>query len=176
MAEETEGGLGSLAESARRKELKTARGILFFIGVVTILANAVFAGMAKSMVDDAIDKELRELQAQGLVLDDAAVEEARTSGFRAAVTANLIGIGIGILFIAFGIFVYQKPVPITIAALVIYIGANAAYGLLDPTTLLKGLIIKIFIVAALFKAVQAAIASEKEKDTAALGPLAPNPA
>jgi hypothetical protein len=172
MDDATGESLGSLAQSARNKELKTARGILFAIGVLTIAVGGIAASMARSLVDKEIENALADLRAQGMVADEAAVEEARTAGVRTLVTANLVAVALGVLFIIFGIFVYQKPVPITIAALVIYIGSAAAFGALDPSTLGKGLIIKILIVVALFKAVQAAIASEKEKADGVMSPVA----
>jgi hypothetical protein len=165
--------LGSLAQAARSNELKTARGILFVIGALTIVANAIFMGLAKSNVDEQIEQEIANVRAQGMEIDEAKVEEVRTAAYREVMVANAIGIALGVVFVLFGLFVYRKPVPITIAALVLYIGSNAAYGLLDPTMLAKGIIIKILIVVGLFKAVQAAIASEKEMENAALGPLAP---
>lgn len=166
------GGLGSLAQSARKKELKSARWILIVIGILTIVVNVGFVASARSIVDKEIDAELQSIRLQGMVVDEAEVERVRESSLRSVVVANGIAIGIGVLYILFGILVYRWPAPITIASLVIYIGSAAAYGVIDPTTLSRGWIVKIFIVAGLFKAVQAAIASEKEKDDAALGPLA----
>ena len=67
--------------------------------------------------------------------------------------------------------VTQYPVPCTITGLVLYLGANAAFGLMDPTSLARGLIVKIVIIVALFKAVQAAIAYQKEEQQASLTPM-----
>ena len=63
-----------------------------------------------------------------------------------------------------GVYVKKFPVPATITGLVLYLGANAVFGLMDPTTLARGLIIKIFIIIGLFKAVQAAIAYQRESE------------
>ncbi len=57
--------LGSLAQSARGKQLKTAKGILFGIGILTVGANIVFGLMANSQVDE----EVKKLQAQNMVVD-----------------------------------------------------------------------------------------------------------
>ena len=49
----------------------------------------------------------------------------------------------------------------------VYLGATAAFGVLDPTTLLQGWWMKIIVVVGLFKAVQAALAYESEQKASA---------
>ena len=63
---------------------------------------------------------------------------------------------LGLLFVIFGLIVKQFPVPITITSLVLYILATAAFGLLEPATLLQGFIIKIIIIFALIRSIKAA--------------------
>ena len=72
-------------------------------------------------------------------------------------------IGLGVLYIVMGMFVKQYPVPLTIAALVLYIGSAAVFAILDPATLASGIIVKILIIVGLAKAVQAALAYERER-------------
>ncbi len=161
--------LGNLAQAARTNQLKTARGILFFVGVITVLANAAFVFFARNLVDSEIEKEIANLRGQGMVIDEDAVDEFRDQALRSVQVANGIGVLLGLIFLACGAYVYQYPVPATITSLVLYIGAAAVYGVLDPTTLAKGFIIKILIVVALFKAVQSALAYEREGKLAAMG-------
>jgi hypothetical protein len=73
---------------------------------------------------------------------------------------------IGVVFIVCAIVVYKYPVASTVTSLVLYLGAAAVYGVLDPTTLARGWWIKILIVVGLFKAVQAALAYESERKAA----------
>ena len=162
--------LGNLAQAARTKQLKTARGILFFVGVITILANAALVFFARNLVDSEINKEVANLRGQGMEIDQNAINEFRDQAVRSVQVANGIGVLLGLIFIACGAYVYQYPVPATITSLVLYIGAAAVYGVLDPTTLARGFIIKILIVAALFKAVQSALAYEHERKQATIGP------
>lgn len=63
----------------------------------------------------------------------------------------------------FGIIIKRFPVPVTITSLVLYIGAIAVSGLYDPATLAQGVIIKIIVIIALAKAIQTAIAYEKDR-------------
>jgi hypothetical protein len=73
-----------------------------------------------------------------------------------------VPVGLGVIFIILGVMVKSYPVPMTITGLVLYVLANAIFGLLDPAMLLQGVIIKIIVVVALIKAVQAALAYQRE--------------
>ncbi len=70
---------------------------------------------------------------------------------------------VGITYILFGVYVYRFPVPITISALIIYLALQAVQAALEPESLAKGFIIKILIIVALAKSIQAAIAYEAER-------------
>jgi len=67
----------------------------------------------------------------------------------------------------FGLIIKSYPVPITITSLVLYVAANAAIGLLNPASIASGLILKIFIVLGLFKAIKAARAYVSDTEAAA---------
>lgn len=164
-------GLGNLAQAARTKQLKTARGVLYFVGILTLLVNVGFCVFAENLVDAQIDQELAGLRSEGVEIDQAALAEFRAGAIRGIRIANGIGAVLGVVFIACGALVYKYPVPATILSLVLYIGSAAAFGALDPSTLARGWFIKIIIVVALFKAVQAALAYENERKQAAQEPL-----
>ena len=164
-------GLGNLAQAARTKQLKTARGVLYFVGVLTVIVNVAFCVFAEPIVNSQIDKEVSDLRAQGMEIDEVKLAEIRKDAIRGTQVANGIGAILGVVFIACGAMVYKYPVPATILSLVLYIGSAAAFGALDPSTLARGWFIKIIIVVALFKAVQAALAYEKERQQGAPGLL-----
>ncbi|MGI9428430.1 MAG: hypothetical protein ACR2NM_07225, partial [Bythopirellula sp.] len=151
-------GLGSLTQAARSKQLNSARTILIAIGILTVLVNGIFVFLAKQMVDDQFEQELSDLRQQGMVVDESKVEELRSGAIKATKLINGVGLAIGVAFIVLGVNVKKYPVPMTITGLVLYLGSAAVFGLMDPTTLAKGFIIKILIIVGLFKAVQAAIA------------------
>ena len=54
------------------------------------------------------------------------------------------------------------PVPITVTAFVLYVGSAVVMALLDPEQIGRGLIMKVIIVFALVKAIQAAVAYQRE--------------
>ncbi len=165
------GGLGNLAQAARTKQLKTARTILYIVGVLTVVVNVGIVIFAEPIVNSQIDSELRDLRGQNLEIDQAAVDEYRQQAIRATQLVNGIAVLIGIVFIVCGALVYTYPVPATITSLVLYVGAAAVYAVIDPSTLARGWIIKLLIVIGLFKAVQAALAYESERKQSAEQPL-----
>jgi hypothetical protein len=153
--------LGNLAQAARGKELKSARSIMLFVGVVSILANGYFFAAAASNVRSEIDKEVSKL-GPNFVVDPVKLAQVTSQAVR---TTRLIAFGgmlLGGVFVACGLLVEKHPVPMTVTALTLYLGGNAVFGMLNPASLGAGWFMKIFIVIALFKAVQAAFAYQKE--------------
>ncbi|MCC7475961.1 MAG: hypothetical protein IT425_11230 [Pirellulales bacterium] len=169
-----EGGLGNLAQSARTNQLKSARGILLGVGILTVLVNLGLVIFADRIVDAEIEKELKPVRAAGNVIDQEALKELREGAIRSLRFVDGIAVLLGVVFIVCGILVYTYPVPVTIVSLVLYLGSAAVFGVIDPSTLAKGWIVKIVIVIALFKAVQAALAFESERKRATtVAPLFP---
>lgn len=151
--------LGSLAQSAREKSLRNARTYLIVIGLITAVVNAF---MVYRMPEE-VHQEVAKLQAKGHLIDRQAVEAAVRAGQVMAGAFVLLGI----VFVALGITVKSYPVPITITAFVLYVGAAVVMALLDPETLARGLIIKIIVVIALLKSIQAAVAYQRELNASA---------
>ena len=154
-------GLGNLAQSARGKELKSARTIMLVIGVLSVLVNLFVYSSAEGEVQKEIDKEIAKL-GRGFVVDRDKVAELKS---QAVGTTRLVsggGVLLGLVFIACGLLVQRHPVPTTITALALYLASMAIFGLVNPSSIASGLIVKLFIIAGLFKAVQAAIAYQKE--------------
>lgn len=159
-------GLESLAQAARLKKLRTARGLLLFIGILTVAVNAFMFTQIEKQIDEEIDKEIAKVRQQGMIVDQAKVEEVRSMAVRIARVIEGAAIALGVVFVFLGIMVYRYPVPVTVTALILYIGATAVFGLLDPATLASGLIIKIIIVIALIHSLQTAVAYQQESQAA----------
>jgi len=62
-------------------------------------------------------------------------------------------IAVGVTMIILGALIYQFPVFCPLAGLILYILAIVVSGVLNPMSLLKGIIIKILVIVALGKAV-----------------------
>jgi len=154
--------LGGLAQSARTKEIRNARSILLFIGVLTLLLNGFLFSQAPAEVQVEIDKQIKALPA-GQVADPENVAALKDEWVRATRAIYGGGALFGLAFIILGALAPRHPVPCTIGGLVLYIGGYAIFGYLNPPSLTQGILIKIIIVSALFKAMQAAIAHQKEQ-------------
>jgi hypothetical protein len=166
--------LGSLAQAARHKQLKTARWILIIVGVLTVLANLAFFALIVPQVDEEIKKQVNELHRQGLQEDPEIVTEVRGKMIRIAQLFQGGAAALGVVFIVLGCLVHKYPVPATVTGMVLYIGGNAVFGYLDPMNLARGWIIKIIIVFVLAKSIQAAIAYQRERASSTVNPpLAP---
>ncbi len=163
LAKPADTGLGSLAQSARGKQLKQARGIMIVVGVLTIVLNAVFLAIIPSQIKQAIDVEVSKAKAQRMVVDQAKVKEVEQQLLRINYLVTGVALALGVVFVILGLAVNRFPVPATLLGLVLYIGAAVIFGLISPETLLKGIIFKIIIVAGLVKALQAAIAYERQR-------------
>jgi hypothetical protein len=157
-------GLSSLAQSARAKQIKTARGILFFIGVMTVGFNMIMLFIVQGQIDDEVRK---------LGFNPAAPPPEIQAQVRTLMLVNYaICIGfafLGVVYLVLGFLTPRYPVTCTVTGLVLYITGYLVSGMIDPRQLGAGIIIKIIIVVFLFKAVQAALAAEREKQTALKG-------
>ncbi|GAB5403224.1 MAG: hypothetical protein Aurels2KO_14550 [Aureliella sp.] len=154
---QSEKEMGSLAQAARGNQLNTAKWIMIVVG---ILSMAVNGGML-FVADKSINEEISQLRAQGFEVADVDIAAARLQN------TLVFGAGVilGVIFAVLGVLVHKFPVPCTVAGLVLYVGSAIVFGILDPTTLLKGVIIKVFIVFGLAKSVQSAAAFEADAKT-----------
>jgi predicted RND superfamily exporter protein len=166
-------GLGSLAQSARGKQLKQARIILLVVGGLTILVNALLLANVRNEAKQAVGEEVKKVENQGMRADPAEVQKLEDHVVRVAAVIYGAVIFLGILFVVFGLTIKLYPVPITIISLILYVGAAAVFAVLNPATLLQGVIIKVIIIVGLAKAIQSAIAFERERQQAAIPTVEP---
>lgn len=156
--------LGSLAQAVRDKSLREARNLLVVIGLINIVVNSI----AVASFRDQVHKEAADRQAKGQLIDHNKLE--------AVIRAGQVSIGafvvLGVVYLLLGLMVRAYPVPITITAFVIYVAVNVIVAVADPSVLATGFIFKIIVVAALVKAIQAALAYQRDKAASPGGALA----
>jgi hypothetical protein len=158
------GKLGSLAQAARIKKLNEARNILLFVGLLTIAFNAVFLALARDNVKKELENEIAKAGGRGNVqIDPVKLQEAEDHAVLIVTLVNGAAIVLGVLFVVFGLIVKRFPAPVTILSLVLYVGAILGFAMIEPSTLAGGLLIKIIVIVCLAKAIQAALAYEKEQ-------------
>jgi hypothetical protein len=158
--------LGSLAQSARIKNLRVARWILIILGALTTIGNAILFVNAPKEVEDAIREEYGSVDPSSTIdpYELQMIDEGRTTAL--LILRSIYGgmCALGITFIALGVLVYRIPVIATVLGLILYIGIQLVMVVLtgNPIVLVKGWLIKIVIIAGLAKAIQAAIAWQRE--------------
>ncbi len=152
--------LTSLSQSARMKQLKSARMILIFVGVVTVALNGFFYTQAEEMVDN----EIRNLQMQRIPIE-GDVNQIRDQAVKVTRLIHGGTVALGVVFILLGVAVKSFPVPATVLGLVLYLGSIAVFAVINPASLLQGFILpcdmKIIFIYCLFKAVHSAIGYQR---------------
>jgi hypothetical protein len=143
--------LGSLAQSARAKQLGHAKGWLIFLGVMTILVNIFML----INLPNEVKKESGSLGGN--------VSDAETAMYIAGVVIYGGSLFLGATFIVLGCLVRRFPLPVTITSLLLFLGSQAIFALLNPLNICGGWIFKIIILVVLIKGIGAAAAYEKEK-------------
>ncbi|MFM7564356.1 MAG: hypothetical protein ACKO81_15145 [Planctomycetota bacterium] len=165
-------GRRNLAQEARKQQLRKARWILIVLGVLQFIYGLFFVINARSLVKAQFEKELAPLRAQGQIVDEQKLQELEDSTTKATQLLNLGGILGGISFIFLGLLVYRFPVACTVTGLLLYIGLFAGFAFItfmsdgDASVFVRGWLIRLLVIIALFKAIQAALAYEKEKKAA----------
>lgn len=148
----------------RDAKIGRARKWLMAISIITLVSGFIFYAINKSDVE----KQIKEAQTQIVGLDPAQVDEYMVSQTgmtweqavahdRGQVTMLLVvNIGLAIIYLGMWFWAKRNALAATVSALLLFItviAVNAAY---EPKTLGQGIIVKIFFIAALAKAISAA--------------------
>ena len=76
-----------------------------------------------------------------------------------------IPIGLGILFLGFAFWSYKKPVAAFMTALITFVAAHVLTMIDDPSSIYRGIILKVLVVVALVKAFKDAKEYEKLRES-----------
>jgi hypothetical protein len=162
-------GLGSLAQSARRDNIRQARRFLVGAGVLLVLAHAVLFTLAEHTVRSEVDKELKKA-GPGANVDQAKLRQLEAEAVREIQLESGGAIALGAAFIVLGLMVQRFPVPATAVALVAAVAANVILAAHEPATIGRGIVLKVIIVIALVISFRAALAYEREARAASESP------
>lgn len=122
---------------------------MFFVGG-WLLVSLVFEWIV-------FNNELAKIR--GMIIDQQALNKAYNIMY--VVSGGYVLLSI--LYIVFGLKVKNYPVPITITALVLFVGLLLVVAAIEPKTLVQGIILKGIVIVGLAKSIQAAIAYEAER-------------
>jgi len=142
--------LGSLVQSARHQHINQARSYLLWTGGLTL----VFSGFIVAGGQEN----------PGLLPPEQV---------RAITLVGLLGCVEGLVFIGLGLLTRKYPIPATILGLILYVADTAIFTMTIDLRIIQFafvklfiIIMKLFIILMLAKAVQSAIASERERQAA----------
>jgi hypothetical protein len=135
-----------LAQQAREKYLLQARRLVMIVGAVTIVGNIILFATA-GMRARVISPSQHEI-------------ETLIVGARLAYALSAV---IGLALVGLAFWVYTRPVRATVIGLLLYIAGNVLSFLLNPANLVVAVLIEIFLVPVLAKAVHSALAAERER-------------
>jgi hypothetical protein len=160
--------IGHPAQWDRRKELKFAKGILVVVGGWAILTSLLALVKFRADIDTELGKRFdREIAKQeretGIVFAPGMkaqwIAENRPAALRYLNFFYGSGIALGVVFVVLGLGIHLAPVPITAAAFVLYLVAQAIYVYIGFQALLRGaIVIKVFTTLAMLLALLAAMA------------------
>jgi len=154
--------LQSLASSARAANVKQGRTALIIAGVVITIEALVGFFVVESEIDKAINKEVQQVRAQGMMVDNARVQQVRDAAVRAG---RLIMFGIGALAVVFFVLaaIVQKfPLGAALIGLILYIGFYAVVAAMSDNpiqVIVGGWLWKAIVIIGLVKAIQAGAAA-----------------
>ena len=112
---------------------------MIFVGLLTIALNSILYLNATNEV------------AQVMKAGDVAMSEEALLRFVRIIYGSFIAVGA--IEVLLGALIYQFPLFCPLTGLIIFVLANLIIGVLNPMSLVKGIIIKILVVMALVKAV-----------------------
>jgi hypothetical protein len=81
--------LGSLTQSARIKDLRSARNTLIAIGILTILANVALYFLAENMIDNALKAEMAKAGPGAFIKQDIREHLIRLAHVSSVISAFL---------------------------------------------------------------------------------------
>ena len=153
--------LGSLAQTARNKQLRQARNTLLIVGILMALIQIGMYFHERGQLQD----EIQKYNQPGFIVDAAKVKQAEML----LMLIHFSAIAVAVLFIVLSFFVEQYPVPIAALALSIFVGMQIVFAVLNTDNLKSGWLIKIIVIVALVKALQAGMAAQKDRRAAEFG-------
>jgi hypothetical protein len=146
----------------RAKHLRSASQTILVLAVLFVLGGVLYFFMAQSDAKEAL-RNIAEYDAAHPL--DQPIAGATTIGeLRAAIEREpfqLLGLNFMLAAVMTVLYFWSKRslLAALITALGVYVAVQLASALVDPTTLAQGIIMKVFIVAALIRGVKTALES-----------------
>ena len=129
-----------------RKHIRSARFAIMVVAIITIIVSIVMWYMLQRDIDKASGNPLM------------LINEKIVAFQKVAIASTFF---VGLLFIGLFFWAKKNPFGASLTALIIYATSILVQAGMEPETLVKGIIIKIIIILALVRGVQAGLAYKK---------------
>jgi hypothetical protein len=146
-------------DQSRLKSMASAAVAILVLAVMYALGGTIFGFMARSEVSDAI-RALSSRSASDVITVEGktrTVAEWRNAIERAPTLIFVTNYGLAAIFVGLFFWARKQAFPAILTAFFLWLATLAITTILDPTTLLQGLIVKIFAIVALLGGLQAAL-------------------
>lgn len=144
-------------KQAHQQRIRSGRTTILVVAILTLIGGGLmFALGSANLAKDR--KEIEAARGNELYDQEQVEQAARENKKLSALNTLLLPVNIVLALSFFGLWVWakQRPLPATLAALILYITVIVASGVLEPASLGRGLILKIVIIAFLIKSVDSA--------------------
>lgn len=152
-------GRGRYATAARAKNRQHASRWVLAIALMQIAFGAWFGATASKDADAALRRLDSFPQDQPVAVEGQtfAIPELRQRIERERLQAFVLPIGLGVVFLGLWVWSRKSPLPALGTALGLFVTVHAVEAALDPTSLLRGVIVKAFCIAGLGRGLKSAL-------------------
>lgn len=165
-------GSGRHAAAARARQTRNAGRWVLAIAILQ-LAFGLILGFTHAKEADRALQELANGPADAIYEYEGqqyTAEERRAAIEKEKVQFFVLPIGLGVVFVALYVWSRKSPVPAIGSALGLFVTVHALEAVIDPATLMRGIIFKVFCVAGLAKGLKSALEERTFSAEAGEGP------
>jgi hypothetical protein len=152
------------ARSRRVSAVGRAAKWVLWIGILQLVVGIGFGVKNSQDVDAALKNIARFEPDDMLELADGSQRKAadlRADVERERLAGFAVPIGIGMALLGLYVWARRSPLPALVSALCLFVLVHGVSAVLEPKTLVQGLIVKFFFIAALIAGIKAALAERE---------------
>src|SRR5262245_41047764 len=157
----------------RRKQIGKAARWIMILAVLFALSGTLMGWLAKRNGQEALGRIADRDAAEVVELQDEPITigELRQRVVGEYVAVFVLNYVLAAVFVALFFWARKSPLPATITALCVFLAVQVFNALLDPATIVQGILVKLFCVIALVAGIRAALAARAAEARTA-GPVA----
>ena len=144
-----------------KKKLRTASNWILAISILFIIFGTILGFMQKSTAEKAINN-LSQYEASAVWNTPVNGKTYTVGELRTMVNREVMlvfGTNYFLAIVMFGLYLYSRkaPFPAMVTALCVYLAVIVLNGIVDPTTIVQGVVIKIIFISALVAGIKASL-------------------